>query len=85
MDGVRLDFSEDALCKISELAKNMGMGARSLRSVVDQPMVDLMFELPSLEGITGITVGEDFFSARRMVLGTRADGTTERVSLPESA
>ena len=85
MDGVRLDFSEYALCKISELAKNMGMGARSLRSVVDQPMVDLMFELPSLEGITGITVGEDFFSARRMVLGTRADGTTERVSLPESA
>jgi len=85
MDGVRLDFSEDALRRISELAKDMGMGARGLRSVVDQPMVDLMFELPSLEGITGITVGEDFFSARRMVLGTRADGTTERVSLPESA
>jgi ATP-dependent Clp protease ATP-binding subunit ClpX len=85
MDGVRLEFSESALNRIAEEARKMGMGARGLKSVVDQPMVDLMFELPSFREVTGITVGEEFFSARHEVVAIKTDGSTEHIPLPESA
>lgn len=85
MDDVRLEFTESALDRIAEEAKNMGMGARGLKSVVDQPMVDLMFELPSFKEVTEITVGDEFFSTRHEIVATRTDGTTEHIPLLESA
>jgi len=85
MDGIRLEFTDGAIESIAEKAGKMGMGARGLRSVIDQPMVDLMFELPSLAGIVEVTVGAEFFSPRREFVATRSDGTTERIPLPESA
>jgi ATP-dependent Clp protease ATP-binding subunit ClpX len=85
MDGVSLTFTESALERIAEKAKDMGMGARGLKAVVDQPMVDLMFELPSFNGVTEVTVGEEFFSECHEIVTTRTDGTTERIPLPESA
>jgi hypothetical protein len=48
-------------------------------------MVDLMFELPSFREVTGITVGEEFFSARHEVIAIKTDGSTEHIPLPESA
>lgn len=85
MDGVRLAFTESALECIAMKARDMGMGARGLKSIVDQPMVDLMFELPSFKGITEVAVGDEFFSDSREVVATRTDGTIERIPLPESA
>ena len=85
MDGVSLAFTESALERIAEKAKDMGMGARGLKAVVDQPMVDLMFELPSFNGVTEVAVGEEFFSECHEIVTTRTDGTTERITLQESA
>ncbi len=85
MDGVSLTFSESALERIAEKAKDMGMGARGLKSVVDQPMVDLMFELPSFKGVTEVSVGDEFFSDCHEIVATRTDGTTEHIPLQESA
>lgn len=85
MEGVSLAFTEAALERIAEKAKDMGMGARGLKSVVDQPMVDLMFELPSFKGVAQVAVGNEFFSDCYEVVATRTDGTTERIPLPESA
>ena len=85
MDGIRLEFTDGAIESIADKAGKMGMGARGLRSVIDQPMVDLMFELPSFAGIAEVTVGAEFFSPRREFVATRSDGTTERIPLPESA
>lgn len=85
MDGVALEFADSALKHIAEKAKAMGMGARGLKAVVDQPMVDLMFELPSFENVTGVTIGDEFFSDSRQVTAIRTDGTTELMALPASA
>ncbi len=85
MDGVSLAFTESALERIAEKAKDMGMGARGLKAVVDQPMVDLMFELPSFKGVTEVSVGDEFFSECHEIVTTRTDGTTERIPLQESA
>ena len=63
----------------------LGEGVTGQVVLTGQPMVDLMFELPSFAGIAEVTVGAEFFSPRREFVATRSDGTTERIPLPESA
>ena len=50
IDGVNLKFEEDALRAIAKLALERKTGARGLRSIIEEMMVDLMFELPEYEG-----------------------------------
>ncbi|MFA6107416.1 MAG: AAA family ATPase, partial [Candidatus Latescibacterota bacterium] len=50
MDGVEVRFAEEALRRIVALTVKKGTGARGLRSVMEQAMMDLMYEAPSQEG-----------------------------------
>ncbi|RBW71567.1 ATP-dependent protease ATP-binding subunit ClpX [Bacillus taeanensis] len=52
LDGVELEFTEDALKEISKLAIERKTGARGLRSIIEGIMLDVMFELPSREDIS---------------------------------
>lgn len=47
MDGVELTFTRDALDLIVEKAEEYKLGARGLRSIVENIMMDAMFEIPS--------------------------------------
>lgn len=47
MDGIKLTFSKDALDKIVDKAVEYKLGARGLRSIVENVMMDAMFDLPS--------------------------------------
>ncbi|MFQ6113283.1 MAG: ATP-dependent Clp protease ATP-binding subunit ClpX, partial [bacterium] len=47
LDGVELEFEHEALQTIVKLAQQYGTGARALRSVFEDVMLDMMFELPS--------------------------------------
>jgi len=58
-DRVRLYFKDDALRAIARKALNLDMGARGLRSVLEQMMLDLMFEVPSQSTIRECIVSED--------------------------
>ncbi|MDE5773971.1 MAG: ATP-dependent Clp protease ATP-binding subunit ClpX [Muribaculaceae bacterium] len=49
IDGVELEFTEDALDAIVDKAVEYKLGARGLRSIVETVMVDAMFEVPSLK------------------------------------
>lgn len=49
IDGVKLNFTEDALTRIAELAIERHIGARGLRSIVEEVMVDFMFKAPDLD------------------------------------
>jgi ATP-dependent Clp protease ATP-binding subunit ClpX len=51
MDGVDLVFDDDALDAFVERALRLGTGARGLRSVMEQTMLDVMFELPGLHTV----------------------------------
>lgn len=46
MDGVKLEFEEDALKRIAELAIKKGIGARGLRSIIEKSMQDVMYSIP---------------------------------------
>jgi ATP-dependent Clp protease ATP-binding subunit ClpX len=49
MEGAELDFTPQALQLIARKAKERDTGARGLRSIVEEVMTDIMFELPDLE------------------------------------
>lgn len=63
LDGVELEFSEDSLNEIADIAIEMNTGARGLRSIIEQVMQDLMFDTPSNK-VSNITITKDFVDRR---------------------
>jgi ATP-dependent Clp protease ATP-binding subunit ClpX len=59
LDDVTLEFEDAALDAIAERAIGQKTGARGLRSIVDQMMIEVMFEIPSLEGPKQVTISGD--------------------------
>lgn len=59
MDGIQLDFADDALDYIVDKAIEYKLGARGLRSIVESIMVDAMYELPS-QNVKQFTVTRDY-------------------------
>ena len=51
MDGVDLSFSDDAIEAIASLAIDRNTGARGLRSILEEIMLDIMYEIPSRKDI----------------------------------
>ena len=62
MEGIELDFREEALQEIIILAMERKSGARALRSVMENSMLDLMFHLPeySEDNVVKITITKEF-------------------------
>lgn len=59
MDNVELEFTEDALKAIAEEAISRKTGARGLRSIVEETMIETMFDVPSDESISKVIITED--------------------------
>lgn len=59
MDGVKLHFEEDALREIAKKSIERKTGARGLRAIVENVMMDYMYHVPSDESITEITVTKE--------------------------
>jgi ATP-dependent Clp protease ATP-binding subunit ClpX len=51
LEGVKLSFTEEALRAIAEEAHRRKSGARGLRAIVEEVMLDVMYEIPSLTGV----------------------------------
>jgi ATP-dependent Clp protease ATP-binding subunit ClpX len=58
-DGVELEFDEDALQAIANKAIERKTGARGLRSIIEETMMDIMFEIPSREEVTKVRITKD--------------------------
>ena len=56
MESIALSFAEEALGAIARKAIERKTGARGLRSILESILLDTMFELPSLEGVTGVEI-----------------------------
>ncbi|MCI8505650.1 MAG: ATP-dependent Clp protease ATP-binding subunit ClpX [Lachnospiraceae bacterium] len=59
LDGVELEFSEDALETIAERAVERKIGARGLRSILEKVMTDIMYDIPSDESIGRCLITKD--------------------------
>lgn len=67
-EGVQLTFENDALQMIARLALKKKSGARGLRSVVETILLDTMYEIPSIEGVTECIVTTDTVETSRPLL-----------------
>jgi ATP-dependent Clp protease ATP-binding subunit ClpX len=56
LDGVDLEIRDDALLAVAKKAKKRKTGARGLRSILENALLETMYELPSLDGVTKVTV-----------------------------
>jgi len=56
MEGVTLEFREDALRAVAQKAMVRKTGARGLRSILEKVLLDTMYDLPSMEGVTKIAI-----------------------------
>jgi len=52
MEGVELEFEDDALMAVVKKAITKGTGARALRSILEEIMIDIMYKLPGKENVT---------------------------------
>ena len=59
IDGVKLDFTDGALKEIARLSIERNTGARGLRSIVEETMMDTMYEVPARDDVDTIKVTKD--------------------------
>lgn len=59
LDNVELEFDEGALRAIGARAIDQGTGARGLRTIIEEIMLNIMFEVPSRDDITKVTIMEE--------------------------
>ena len=60
MDEVDLKFEDDALAVIAAKAKEKKVGARALRAILEEYMLDIMYEIPKDDNIGTVTITRDY-------------------------
>lgn len=77
MEGVELEFRESALLLIAKKALERKTGARGLRSILEHSLLDIMYELPSLENLSKVVVDEGVIRGDNPALLIYEDKATE--------
>jgi len=60
IEGIELDFEKDALHQIVEIAQKRNSGARALRAVMEECLMDLMYKVPEMPSVEKLTINKDF-------------------------
>lgn len=64
MDEVKLEFEEEALYAIAAKAKEKKAGARALRAILEEFMLDIMYEIPKDDGIGTVTITKAYLDGK---------------------
>ena len=75
MENCQLEFTDEALRAIAQRAMEKGTGARGLRSIVEEAMLDIMYELPEQEEGVSYRIDEDFLNGRERLFRMPAPQT----------
>lgn len=62
MEGVELEFRETALRAVAKKALERKTGARGLRSILEQSLLDVMYDIPSIENLSKVVIDEGVIS-----------------------
>jgi ATP-dependent Clp protease ATP-binding subunit ClpX len=85
LDGVELEFEDDALQEIAKKAIERKTGARGLRSIIEGIMLDMMFDLPSREDIVKTIITGDSVTGKTPPKLVLNDGTVVQEDKKTSA
>ena len=64
MDGVKLEIKEDALKEIAKLAVSQNTGARGLRSIIEDSLMDLMYKVPDQKNLYKVVINKDVITKK---------------------
>ena len=59
LEGVELEVTDEALAEIAREAIKRKTGARGLRAIIENVMLDISYEVPSLKGLTRCVISEE--------------------------
>ena len=74
LDEVELVFTDDALEEAASMAQHHKTGARGLRTIIEEALLDLMYDLPSMKKVVKCIVDSDVIARRRLPLLLDSDG-----------
>ncbi|MGL4311163.1 MAG: ATP-dependent Clp protease ATP-binding subunit ClpX, partial [Paracoccaceae bacterium] len=77
IEGVALTFTDDALSAIAKRAIKRKTGARGLRSIMEDILLDTLFELPGMEDVTEVVVKDEAVNAGAKPLLVHTDTKKE--------
>ena len=80
IEGAKLTFTEDALRSIARRAIERKTGARGLRSIMEDILLDTMFDLPGLENIEEVVVNDEAVTAGARPLLIYTDSKSKNAS-----
>ena len=85
-DGVKLKFDDDALHLIAREALRRKTGARGLRSIIEEIMRSVMYEIPSEENVVGCRVTKDVVESKKDPILIMGDKNSDKsFDIEESA
>ncbi len=67
LDGMDLEFTDEALEKIAQMAEEKGVGARGLRGIIEKIMLPLQYELPARDDIEKCIITKEFIDGEEEV------------------
>ena len=86
LDRVELVFTTDALDAVAEEALKQRTGARGLRTIIEEVLLDIMYEVPSRTDVKKVMINGDVITEHnKPLLVTRSDRSTTAYSEDESA
>ena len=65
LDEIELTFTNGALKRIVKLAFKRNTGARALRAVIEEVMLEIMYEIPSLQNVKTCIINEDVINHKK--------------------
>jgi len=68
LDGVELEFNDDALYHIAQIAHDTDVGARGLRGIIEKVMLPLQYELPAIDNIDRCIITKEFIQGNSEVI-----------------
>ena len=77
MENAKLTFTEDAMKAIARKAIQRKTGARGLRSILENVLLDTMFDLPEAEGVEEVVVNEEVIAGKAKPLMIYSDAHQE--------
>ena len=64
MDGIKLEIKSDALAEIAKLAVSQNTGARGLRSIIEDSLIDLMYNVPDQKNLYKVVINKDVINKK---------------------
>jgi len=83
MEGVKLEFSDDALTAVAKKAIVRKTGARGLRSILENLLMDTMFDVPDKKDVEKVIVSKDTVEDNKPPVFVLADGAKKKKKEPE--